>query len=95
MTPSPGKHLAFNGSLLHGAPSILAPGGRSSASNSHTSREIHFQDKNTCNYRVTFLVNIWLNHSPAGVKPLSEEIVAALTGSCMSTYNGFASSPMQ
>ena len=37
-------------------------------------------DSGRDNYRVTFLVNVWLNHHPAGVSPLPPEFVSSLNG---------------
>ncbi|CAN0470561.1 unnamed protein product, partial [Scytosiphon promiscuus] len=47
--PSLGKHICFDGRYLHAAPADLASGG----GGGRTSRT-----------RVTFLVNVWLNHAP-------------------------------
>ena len=46
--PSAGKHFAFDGRFLHGAPASSGGGGK--------------------DIRVTFLVNIWLGYTPAGVR---------------------------
>ena len=60
--PFPGRHLSFDGKLLHGAPSELALHGTKQA------------PKSTCAKRVTLLVNLWLNHEPWGAEPLPESI---------------------
>ena len=56
--PVVGKHIAFNGRLLHGCPSSCAP--RPAAASGH--------DGDT--KRVSLLVNVWLNHKPIGVEEL-------------------------
>jgi len=73
--PSLGKHLVFDGRLVHGAPSHYALrrpdeshsmnlDGDSSLSNMNTTQQQTAAD------RITFLVNIWVNHKPAAVQPL-------------------------
>ena len=57
--PSLGKHISFDGRFLHAAPSqLLLP--------SSTTATDYF--------RVTFLVNIWLNHRPIGVQSFPESL---------------------
>ena len=48
VAPRVGRHLAFDGRWLHGAPAALCP-------------------SSLPYVRVTFLVNIWVNHKPVGV----------------------------
>jgi len=79
--PRRGKHVAFDGRLLHGAPGYIFPGyGYKEDSNEHlnkkvkldpaaTNHEIKSQGK-----RYTFLVNIWLNHCPLDAEPLDEQV---------------------
>jgi hypothetical protein len=66
--PRMGKHLVFDGRLLHGAPSnnLLrkSPDGLDDDEEHCSNRGI----------RVTFLVNIWLTRRPSKVKVLSTEI---------------------
>jgi hypothetical protein len=57
--PRRGKHLVFDGRLLHGAPFHLVF--------REQARSISSTD---INVRVTFLVNLWIGHKPAGVRPL-------------------------
>jgi hypothetical protein len=61
--PRKRKHLVFDGRLLHGAPSHfgLRPQRRPSS-------------KCGIGPRITFLVNLWAKHCPAGVSPLPETI---------------------
>ncbi|KAL3892878.1 MAG: hypothetical protein SGPRY_014695, partial [Prymnesium sp.] len=48
--PAVGKHFAFDGRFLHGAPALASP-----------AKEVSGQ-------RVTFLVNVWLGYTPAGLR---------------------------
>eukprot|EP00929_Paragymnodinium_shiwhaense_P012784 TRINITY_DN12067_c0_g3_i1.p1 TRINITY_DN12067_c0_g3~~TRINITY_DN12067_c0_g3_i1.p1 ORF type:complete len:386 (+),score=75.23 TRINITY_DN12067_c0_g3_i1:65-1159(+) len=52
--PRIGKHIVFDGQLLHGT--VPRPG--------------------EVGERVTFLVNIWLNHRPSSCRPLPEDLAA-------------------
>jgi hypothetical protein len=79
--PYPGKHIAFDGRLLHGAPghsALLRP----QSEQRQRSNIMEPQDK--LNYykpdeeRITFLVNIWLQGPPIGVESLSENIRSLL-----------------
>jgi hypothetical protein len=51
--PVPGKHLAFDGRYLHGVPEVLRRAAPGAAA---------------IGRRVTFLVNVWLNHRPFAVQ---------------------------
>jgi hypothetical protein len=64
--PSTGKHFSFDGKLLHGAPSDIAGNG---ACNSNVS------------VRITFLVNIWLNHIPINSKRITKKYLKQLNNS--------------
>lgn len=67
--PAPGKHISFDGRLLHGAPAdadvwkLAAPAAVGTAKAS----------------RVTFLVNVWLNHVPSSAEPFPADRIAQLT----------------
>jgi hypothetical protein len=52
--PSVGKHFGFDGRFVHGAPAAPPPAASSCAGGEQI--------------RVTFLVNIWLGYTPAGVR---------------------------
>ena len=67
--PVQGKHLAFDGRLLHGAHRDDAP---SMAVASH--EDLHDEGP----LRVTVLVNLWHGHQPMGVVPLADELRAGL-----------------
>jgi len=60
--PITGKHLAFDGRLLHGACRDDDPAPHEASDGE----------------RVTVLVNLWLGYRPVGVEELSDELVAAL-----------------
>lgn len=68
--PRQGKHLIFDGRLLHGAPSHYAL--RQPKSTTEEAQTTVAAD------RVTFLVNIWTGHKPVGVEPLPNEIRKAI-----------------
>jgi hypothetical protein len=65
--PRAGKHLVFDGRLLHGAPyhPDLQP---------LETTNTHVNDKEECKLRVTFLVNIWNDRRPANVQILDDQI---------------------
>jgi hypothetical protein len=65
--PAQGKHLTFPGQWLHGAPFL---------SESATPGEAEGD-------RITFLVNLWINHHPANVERLNENKLKRIkTGYC-------------
>ncbi|KAJ1638388.1 hypothetical protein T492DRAFT_225415 [Pavlovales sp. CCMP2436] len=63
--PRTGKHIAFDGRWLHGAPDSIPaaprPGSRTHPGSSRTPGGAGGAEK-----RCSFLVNIWLNHKPIG-----------------------------
>jgi hypothetical protein len=69
-----GKHLVFDGRLLHGAPSHYAL--RPLALDTTTTKEEKEDIASTSEqlWRITFLVNIWIGHKPAGVHVLPAKI---------------------
>lgn len=56
-SPKIGKHIAFDGPLLHAAPSDLIAGGNDKSN-------VDEMDDTGIFKRVTFLVNIWINNKP-------------------------------
>ena len=74
--PSIGKHVAFDGRLLHGAPShplLRRP--------LFQTGDAAFQRGDASNeqsIRITFLVNVWVGHKPVGVAELPAPIRAAI-----------------
>ncbi len=68
--PQIGKHIAFDGRLLHGAPSELLPFVKCNRSNVGNN-----------DLRITFLVNVWVGHRPSAVEPISVSLVGELNES--------------
>ncbi|GLE06342.1 hypothetical protein PINS_up015589 [Pythium insidiosum] len=70
--PMLGKHISFDGRLLHGAPGDLAD---MFANGQTPSEAVGSKRKSvpSVSRRVTFLVNVWLNHKPIESDPLPEE----------------------
>ena len=64
--PFPGKHIAFDGRWIHGAPANLARG---------LDDRDDGEETQTRAPRVTFLVNVWVNHAPAAAAPFPEDAV--------------------
>jgi len=86
-SPSLGKHIAFDGRLLHGAPGAFFPavdkehvknqGITESKLPSIRSKKMKTEEHHKDlfnNKRVTFLVNIWLNHCPLDAEILNQDI---------------------
>jgi hypothetical protein len=69
--PRRGKHLLFDGTLLHGAPAHLALREASTVECSHPNVRAL---TGGCEPRVTFLVNLWSNHKPVGVATLPSDV---------------------
>ncbi len=67
-----GKHLCFDGRLLHGASTD------SKLRQCHVDKHSHEHEDTALSkkdgLRVTFLVNIWLSRKPSGISVLSEDI---------------------
>jgi hypothetical protein len=74
--PIQGKHIAFDGALLHGAPCHLAKFATLNWPVSSSS--------NALAERITFLVNVWIGHQPATVQPLSLSLSPSLSLSTLS-----------
>ena len=72
--PAPFKHLVFDGRLLHGAPAHHAL--RQWRPNDHPNDHEDVDEKPLL--RITFLVNLWLDRQPAGVKRLPNDIRHAI-----------------
>lgn len=84
--PQFGKHICFDGRLLHGAPATFFPGGTlSSLSGGEEPAAKRLKmDKDakssqtTENKRVTFLVNVWINHCPLDADLLDDDVCQQL-----------------
>jgi hypothetical protein len=63
--PLVGKHIAFDGSLLHAAPSDFGVESEGSDNGSGPGSEESEDDSDEGPLRVTFLVNVWVNHIPS------------------------------
>jgi hypothetical protein len=78
-----GKHLVFDGRLLHGAPSHYALRQQSDGPRDSRNDDVEV--------RITFLVNIWLDHKPVGVhvlpRHIREELRACSPSSARETVN--------
>ena len=78
--PAFGKHVAFDGRWLHGAlPELSRKTERASEGDDENDGE---DEKNptssTTTKRVTFLVNVWLNHVPSTATPLPERALSRM-----------------
>ena len=107
--PAAGRHLSFDGRLLHAAPRDLAapqsvppsvaeavpettgavgPRGAVDTAGSRSTTTTSTTTTNTTTstsgggggLRVTFLVNVWLQHRPTGIHPFPGALVASLSG---------------
>lgn len=69
--PRVGKHLAFDGRFLHGAPATFFP--PHSTKRNPAAPEAKRQ-KLEQRQRVTLLVNVWVNHCPLDAEPLDDAV---------------------
>jgi hypothetical protein len=88
--PKRGKHIAFDGRLLHGAPYLCEEEYDEFEEEEFEDEELEESNKlmtteakedraqKGSNYRVTLLVNIWKNHRPLDVEVLPPIIVETL-----------------
>ena len=70
--PRQGKHLVFDGRLLHGAPAHSSL--RERDTNNTSTTEADTSKNHDTAYRITFLVNLWSQQKPAGISPLSDSL---------------------
>ena len=75
--PVRGKHVSFDGRLLHGCPHSLS---RRSPSIADATPEAEVEAGGG-GRRLTFLVNLWRRHSPRGPQRLPSRVATALSGS--------------
>ncbi|GKY94024.1 hypothetical protein MPSEU_000369200 [Mayamaea pseudoterrestris] len=78
-SPSVGKHIAFDGRLLHGAPATFFPGATLDGNVMASEDGPPIKKQKMDRVRYTFLVNIWINHCPLDAEPLEDSIVEQLT----------------
>lgn len=78
--PKFGKHIAFDGRLLHGAPATFFPGSDHVAIKQGEEPTAKRQrvEPTPPQQRVTFMVNVWLNHCPMDADLLDDDIVERL-----------------
>lgn len=83
--PVIGKHIAFDGRLLHGAPAEFFPPMGNIAMEEEeepdTKRRKLNNDESenvSCEKRVTFLVNVWLNHCPIDAEMMDDDLVSQM-----------------
>ena len=89
--PRFGKHVAFDGRLLHGAPGEFFPAVTKSRDDDESSepkakrakvdgtKDNNDENNELSGKRITFLVNIWLNHCPIDADIMDDDIVSKLT----------------
>ena len=84
--PVVGKHIKFDGRLLHAAPSNLILGdinknivissqSTKNASKNECPKNASQKNSSITNKRITFLVNIWLNHIPMQTKRFPVDLI--------------------
>ena len=66
--PLMAKHITFTGSLLHAAPSDLTEDDDEESSDDDSNKSDESEDESEVINRVTFLVNIWVDHVPSQSK---------------------------
>ncbi|CAM9580047.1 unnamed protein product, partial [Chrysoparadoxa australica] len=79
--PQRAKHISFDGRNLHGAPadlSEIALNKRKGKSKRKRSEEVDKAAADGTSERVTFLVNVWLNHRPGSAEVLDEKTLSQL-----------------
>ena len=89
--PIEGKHIKFDGRLLHGAPTNVdsdteCSSDNSSSDESSSSNDVNEDDESLSPKRITFLVNIWIDHIPSQATKFSIE-----HNNISNNYNNIAS----
>ena len=81
--PKPGKHLSFDGRLLHAAPSDLMEDGLfEEQCQFNMIQGMSNKEKKIMEWRhrrTTFLVNIWLNYKQFNVNPFPETMMSSMS----------------
>ena len=103
--PRVGRHLSFDGRMLHGAPSsvldaappappaAVKPASKLASKRAKPAVSKPAVSKPAVPVRVTFLVNLWLNHTPGGAAPLPTAVGAKLQPAASSEAPEIAFSP--
>jgi len=78
--PRTGKHIAFRGNLLHGAPRLPPIDTAAGATEGKESKTATEEGEAEEGHRISFLVNVWTSASgrPEGCVPLSDSIATPL-----------------
>ena len=99
--PMVGKHICFDGRLLHGAPGTFFPASNSAVKSgngdvdvdvdvdveeqSSKRRKLESGEKldtgSSCDNgtkRITFMVNVWLNHCPIDAEPIDDDLCSKM-----------------
>ena len=78
--PVPGKHLAFDGRLLHGCPAEYSlPPAAAAAPATSADREPSAAEEDTGSLRLSLLVNVWRCHRPLAAHRLPAELATRLS----------------
>ena len=78
--PRVGRHVAFDGRLLHGAPATFFPpqdvgcDTKRRGEDARPAKRVKQERKR----RITFLVNIWINHCPLDPEPIDDDLCEQL-----------------
>jgi|UniRef100_A0A8J9SMP8 hypothetical protein len=75
--PKCGKHIAFDGRLLHGAPATFFPELLRTPS-PLPGNEPPTKKAKRAHQRITVLVNVWVNHCPLDAEPLDDDVCQQL-----------------
>lgn len=89
--PIVGKHIAFDGRLLHGAPGTFFPAATKQKLDCDVrepttkKRKLESEAKTKCAYdvpsgtqRITFMVNVWLNHCPIDAELIDDNLCSEM-----------------
>eukprot|EP00814_Leptocylindrus_danicus_P016725 CAMPEP_0116003654 /NCGR_PEP_ID=MMETSP0321-20121206/169_1 /TAXON_ID=163516 /ORGANISM="Leptocylindrus danicus var. danicus, Strain B650" /LENGTH=358 /DNA_ID=CAMNT_0003471873 /DNA_START=46 /DNA_END=1122 /DNA_ORIENTATION=+ len=79
--PKSGKHLSFDGRFLHAAPSDFMEEGifEKQCQVPDGTKDADLKSVQRYHRRITFLVNVWINHRPIGVNPFPETMLDKLS----------------
>ena len=77
--PKKGKHMYFDGRLLHAAPGDYDGNDNETEEGSHASESDDEEEDEEVETRVTFLVNVWFDHKPEGSCALPKEALQLMS----------------